>query len=218
MPFNANEQILVIGSVSLQHLWLDFPYILPLQMGWKLGGEQLYYPEYLLAESRHYRTLWISSPALLSHLNLASLDQHVQIAGIISSGGALPEQTALALRGITLPVIEIYGSTETGAIAFRQQTGGLWQAMPNTRLGLNDEEALWVENAWIVGREQAADAVQFSEHGFELLGRIDRIIKLSDKRLSLVKMEQDLLKLFCTRLLYCTTLPTSATTSLGCFK
>ncbi len=196
LPFNANEQISVIGSVSLQHLYgLTFRIFLPLQMGWKLGGEQLHYPEYLLAESRHYRTLWISSPALLSHLNLASLDQHVQIAGIISSGGALPEQTALALREeLPCPVIEIYGSTETGAIAFRQQTGGLWQAMPNTRLGLNDEEALWVENAWIVGREQTADAVQFSEHGFELLGRIDRIIKLSDKRLSLVKMEQDLLK------------------------
>ena len=194
LPFKANEPVLVIGSVSVQHLYgLTFRIFLPLQMGWQLGGEQLHYPEYLVAESRHHRTLWISSPALLTHLNLANLEPDLKIYGIISSGGMLPESTALALREkLPCPVVEIYGSTETGAIAFRQQAG-LWQPMPNSQLGLNIEGALWVENAWISQREQTADAVQFSEQGFELLGRIDRIIKLGDKRLSLAKMEQDLL-------------------------
>lgn len=194
LPFKANDPILVIGSVSVQHLYgLTFRIFLPLHMGWRLGNEQLHYPEYLLAESRHHRTLWVSSPALLTHLNLENIEPNLNIDGIISSGGVLPEQTALALREkLPSPVVEIYGSTETGAIAFRTQAG-LWQPMPNSQLGLNENGALWVENPWISQREQTADAVNFYATGFELLGRIDRIVKLGDKRLSLVKMEQDLL-------------------------
>lgn len=194
LPFNAKDDLLVIGSVSVQHLYgLTFRIFLPLAMGWRLGQAQLHYPEYLLSESRYQRTLWVSSPALLTHLNLECVEPNLHIAGIISSGGALPPQTAAALRSVLpCPIVEIYGSTETGAIAFRH-TAGLWQPMPQSRLGLNEDGALWVENPWISEREQTADAVVFHEHGFELLGRIDRIVKLGDKRVSLVKMEQDLL-------------------------
>ncbi|NBI42665.1 AMP-binding protein [[Haemophilus] felis] len=195
LPFSQNENILVIGSVSVQHLYgLTFRIFLPLFMGWKLGGKQLHYPEYLIAESKHHRTLWISSPALLSNLNLASLDDHLQIAGIISSGGALPEACASAIRQkVRCPLVEIYGSTETGVIAHRQQAG-LWQPMPNSQIGLNEQGVLWMESPWIAAREQTADAVNLHAEGFELLGRIDRIVKLGDKRLSLVRLEQDLLQ------------------------
>lgn len=194
LPFERNAPIHLIGSVSLQHLYgLTFRLFLPLEMGWHLGEAQLHYPEYLVAESKHHRTLWISSPALLTHLNLPALEPDLHIDGIISSGGALPDVTASQLRQhFPCPIIEVYGSSETGVIALRQQAG-LWQPMPNSHLGLNEQGALWVENSWISGREQTGDAVHFSDNGFELLGRIDRIIKLGDKRLSLVKMEQDLL-------------------------
>lgn len=195
LPFKANDDLLVIGSVSVQHLYgLTFRVFLPLAMGWRLGALQLHYPEYLLAASRHQPVLWISSPALLTHLNLTSLEPTMQIRGIISSGGALPVQTADILRRtLPCPIVEIYGSTETGAIAFRQNAG-LWQPMPSSQLGLNDDGALWVENSWIAAREQTADAVVFHDNGFELLGRIDRIVKLGDKRVSLVKIEQGLLE------------------------
>ena len=36
--------------------------------------------------------------------------------------------------------------------------------------------------------------MEFHEQGFILLGRIDRIIKLGDERVSLVRIEQDLMK------------------------
>ncbi|QIM63850.1 AMP-binding protein [Pasteurellaceae bacterium Orientalotternb1] len=194
LPFERGSEIQVIGSVSVQHLYgLTFRIFVPLEMGWQLGGEQLHYPEYLVAESRHRRSVWISSPALLSHLNLAILEPALQIAGVVSSGGALPANVAAALRQqLACSLVEIYGSTETGAIAYRQQAG-LWQAMPNSQIGVNEQGALWVESPWIAEREQTFDAVTLSEQGFELLGRIDRIVKLGDKRVSLVSIEQSLL-------------------------
>lgn len=196
LPFEQGNSVQLLGSVSTQHLYgLTFRIFLALEMGWQLGKSRLQFPEFLIAESRHCQAaVWVSSPALLTNLNLENAElSQLPLAGIISSGGALPEQTATALRQkLTCPIVEIYGSTETGVIAYRSEKG-LWQAMPDSRLGLNDAGALWVENDWITGREQTADSVIFSDNGFELLGRLDRIVKLGDKRVSLAKIEQDLL-------------------------
>ncbi|MBS9783186.1 MAG: acyl--CoA ligase [Pasteurella sp.] len=196
LPFQSEDKLHLISSVTVQHCYgLSFRVFLPLAMGWTIGRKQLQYSEYLLEESNQIKpTLWVSSPALLSRLNLANKQlQNSEIKGIISSGGALPEQVAQDIRElIKQPIIEIYGSTETGAIASREI--GNWTAMPSVTLGLNSQGALWVEGNWITGREQTADAVEFSNKGFQLLGRIDRIVKLGDKRISLAKIEQDLLK------------------------
>lgn len=194
LPFERGGEIQVIGSVSVQHLYgLTFRIFVPIEMGWQLGGEQLHYPEYLVAESRHRRSVWISSPALLSHLNLAILEPRLQIAGVVSSGGVLSAKVAAALRQqLPCSLVEIYGSTETGAIAYRQEAG-LWQQMPQSQIGVNEQGALWVKSPWITEREQTFDAVALSEQGFELFGRLDRIVKLGDKRVSLVSIEQNLL-------------------------
>lgn len=196
LPLEKGEDVRLLGSVSTQHLYgLTFRIFLPLAMGWQLGNEALQYPEYLIAETRHHKAVWISSPALLMNLNLDNPElANLPLAGIVSSGGALPETVASQLRQtLSCPIIEIYGSTETGVIASRIQAG-LWQPIPQNRLGLNDDGALWVESPWINGREQTADSVNLSPNGFELLGRIDRIVKLGDKRIALAKIEHDLLK------------------------
>lgn len=197
LPLARGASVQLLGSVSPQHLYgLTFRIFLALEMGWQLGQERLQFPEFLIAESRHCRqAIWVSSPALLMNLNLDNPElAELSLGGIISSGGALPEQTAAALRQrLACPLVEIYGSTETGVIAYRTDNG-LWQPITGSRLGLNEAGALWVENGWIDGREQTADSVNLSPNGFDLLGRIDRIVKLGDKRVSLAKIEQDLLK------------------------
>lgn len=196
LPFERGERITVLGSVNVQHLYgLTFRIFLALEMGWTLGQDQLQYPEFLIAETRHsYKAVWISSPALLSNLNLANPEfRELALCGIVSAGSALSTKVAEEIRQtLPCPVVEIYGSTETGVIAYRQDNR-LWQQLVNSRIGINEQGALWVENPWISRREQTADAVEISTSGFELLGRIDRIVKLGDKRVSLAKIEQDLL-------------------------
>ncbi|PJG85407.1 AMP-binding protein [Conservatibacter flavescens] len=196
LPFERGEQVTVLGSVSVQHLYgLTFRIFLALEMGWTLGQKQLQYPEFLIAETRHsQKAIWISSPALLSHLNLTNPEfRNLALCGIISAGSALPENVAQAIRQ-TLPcaVVEIYGSTETGVVAYRSDNQH-WQPLKNSQIGVNEQGALWVESTWISQREQTADVVNITEQGFELFGRIDRIVKLGDKRVSLAKIEQDLL-------------------------
>lgn len=185
----------VLGSVSVQHLYgLTFRIMLPLVKGWRIGRFQQQYPEFLVAESRYQPSLWIASPALLSHLNLQGQAwKKLSLKGIISAGSALPEKVADDLhQHFSCPIIEIYGSTETGVIASRWQSLQ-WQTFPSVQIGTNEQGALWVRSAWIDGQEQTADSVEIEENHFRLLGRIDRIIKLGDKRISLASIENALL-------------------------
>lgn len=199
LPYSARS-LHVIGSVSVQHFYgLTFRVLLPLWqrlqgLDWIIGREQLVYPEYLIAESKaEIQSLWISSPALLSRLNLTEkklADCH--LVGIISSGGALADHIGRDIeQNIQRPLIEIYGSSETGIMGYRSPSRK-WQMPHDCTLGTDERGALWVESPRTNGREQTEDSVEFTDLGFVLHGRIDRIVKLGDKRVSLVNIEQHL--------------------------
>lgn len=199
LPFQ-DEYTHIVGSVSVQHFYgLTYRVLIPLWhhfqgRKWTLGREQLVYPEYMISESRHaQKSLWISSPALLTRLNLANPNLATcNLIGIISSGGALDEDLGISIQqAANCLVLEGYGSTETGCIAFRQPKQP-WKPLQDVKIGTNEEGALWVESSRTVGREQTADAVELVDNAFHLLGRIDRIVKLGDKRVSMITIEQDL--------------------------
>lgn len=195
LPFNVGNQICAITSVSAQHIYgLTVQIMMSLVQGWVIGRQQQFFPESLEAESRqHGHSVLISSPAMLSRMDWQQHD-FSRLVGVISSGGAL--ETALSeqiRKTLNQPVVEIYGSTETGPIAVRQDIG-LWQTLPYSQVGTDERGALWLEAKWAKERQQTADAVEIYPHGFELLGRIDRIVKIGDKRTSLVGVEQALTK------------------------
>lgn len=195
LPFKSSNQITAITSVSAQHIYgLTVQIMMSLVLGWVIGRQQQFFPESLETESRqHGQNVLISSPAMLSRMDWQQHDFN-QLVGVISSGGAL--ETALSeqiRKTLNQPVVEIYGSTETGPIAIRQDIG-LWQTLPYSQVGTDERGALWLEAKWAKERQQTADAVEIYPHGFELLGRIDRIVKIGDKRTSLVGVEQALTK------------------------
>ena len=136
----------------------------------------------------------ISSPAHLSRLprlmDLADLPG--QPRAIFSSGGPLERGDALSWPG---GVVEIYGSTESGGIAWRRQgeaeATACWTPVPDAQVTLGEDGALWVSSF----RAGAAplrmeDAAAFTAAGtFNLLGRLDRTLKLEEKRISLPELE-----------------------------
>jgi 3-hydroxymyristoyl/3-hydroxydecanoyl-(acyl carrier protein) dehydratase len=114
---------------------------------------------------------------------------------VFSSGGALPADAAESLhQRLGQWPTEILGSSETGGIAWRQGDP-LWRAFDDVKLSQDEDGALRIESPYLpVGHiEQTADAARFTEDGrFELLGRLDRIVKLEEKRISLPLLEQAL--------------------------
>jgi acyl-coenzyme A synthetase/AMP-(fatty) acid ligase/uncharacterized membrane protein len=118
---------------------------------------------------------------------------------IITSGGAL----SLDVAQKTVDVlgfwpIEVYGSTETSGIAYRQSKNGPeWTPFANAALTLHHDGCLVVRSPYI--KDPAGfvtgDLVEMLPDGrFLLKGRADSIVKIEEKRISLPEMENRLLQ------------------------
>ena len=188
----------IIGSVATQHIYgLLFRVLWPLCAGRTFVREQLPFPEDLQRVSRqHPHFAWVASPALLKrmgdNLDWAALST---VKRVFSSGGALPADAADSLhQRLQQWPTEILGSSETGGIAWRQGHAP-WQPFADVQLSQDADGTLRIASPYLPAGhvEQTADAAQIHADGrFELLGRLDRIVKLEEKRISLPMLEQAL--------------------------
>ena len=190
----------IIGSVATQHIYgLLFRVLWPLCAGRSFVRRQLPFPEDLQRASReHPAFAWVASPALLKRMG-DNLDWPAlsEVSRVFSSGGELPAEAARELhQRLGQWPTEILGSSETGGIAWRQGDS-LWQPFAGIILSQNDDGALCIESPYLPAGhiEESADAVSFDANGhFRLLGRLDRIVKLEEKRIALPSLEQALLQ------------------------
>ncbi|MHC8322742.1 AMP-binding protein [Pseudomonas sp. GB2N2] len=188
----------VIGSVATQHIYgLLFRVLWPLCAGRPFVRKQLAFPEDLQRASREYSTFaWVASPALLKRMG-DNLDWPAlsAVRRVFSSGGALPAEAAQSLQQrLKQWPTEILGSSETGGIAWRQGDD-FWQPFADVKLSQDNDGALLVASPYLPPGhiEHTADAARIAADGrFELLGRLDRIVKLEEKRISLPMLEQAL--------------------------
>lgn len=191
-------QATILGSVAAQHIYgLLFRVLWSLCAGRSFAREQLAFPEDLQRASlAHAAFAWVASPALLKrmgdNLNWPALSR---VSKVFSSGGALPAEASAALHAnLGQWPSEIFGSSETGGIAWRQGAT-LWQPFAAVTLGLDADGALQVASPYLPAGhvEQTADAARLHADGrFELLGRLDRIVKLEEKRIALPLIERAL--------------------------
>ena len=106
-----------------------------------------------------------------------------------------PAADALATLG-QVP-IEIYGSSETGGVAWRRcgELSPEWVPLPGVDWRIVDGQ-LEVASPHLpdAGWWRSADRAQpCGERGFELLGRADRIVKVEERRVSLPALERQLM-------------------------
>ncbi|WP_186114272.1 AMP-binding protein [Burkholderia gladioli] len=111
-----------------------------------------------------------------------------------SSGGPLPAETAAVYASsFGAAPFEIYGSTETGGIAWRRQDRSPdWRPLAGVELRRDEDGALSLRSAHL-GHDRwhrTDDTIRFEASGcFALTGRLDRIVKLDGKRVSLPELE-----------------------------
>lgn len=188
----------IIGSVATQHIYgLLFRVLWPLCAGRPFVRKQLAFPEDMQRASReHPAFAWVASPALLKRMG-DNLDWPAlsAVRRVFSSGGALPLEAAQSLdQRLQQWPTEILGSSETGGIAWRQGDV-LWQPFAAVELSQDSDGALLIASPYLPAGhvEHSADAARIAADGrFELLGRLDRIVKLEEKRISLPMLEQAL--------------------------
>lgn len=188
----------VVGTVSHQHIYgLLFRFFLPFQCGLSTQRRVQAFSEQWLQCLQQRSVILVSSPAHLRRFADfdALAERKSRLRAVFSSGGALPAVTARHWQAEGGPAIdEIYGSTETGGVAWRRQHAGYarWRALPGVELQLGAQGRLCIRSrhlqptTWVC----TDDRVEHLEGDtFELAGRIDRIVKVEEKRLSLDAME-----------------------------
>ncbi|MGL4860519.1 MAG: AMP-binding protein, partial [Enterobacteriaceae bacterium] len=188
-----------VASIVPQHLYgLTFRIILPMSLGLPLHADMLYYTEQLSALPHGERYVFVSSPAFLKRLDESLQAPPVEM--IFSAGSMLSWQDILGVRrwfGIT--VDEIYGSTETGILAWRysQAEDQPWTPFPGTCF--QGEGEGWRVASTLIAQEEGLlldDNLHFNPQGqFHLLGRQGRVVKIEEKRVSLQEVERRLLAL-----------------------
>jgi acyl-coenzyme A synthetase/AMP-(fatty) acid ligase len=142
----------------------------------------------------------VASPAHLSRLpRLLDLEALAVPPGVIfSSGGPLDAaDAALWRRRVPGGVVEIYGSTETGGVAWRNQGADPASAdwTPFADVAVAFSAGALVVTSFRAGSRplRLEDAAEPAPDGrFHLLGRLDRILKLEEKRISLPELERAL--------------------------
>lgn len=183
----------IFGTVSHQHIFgLTFRLLWPLLAGRPFArfAHDLWEP--LLAELADGAAL-VASPAHLARLGGLAGERH--LAGLFTAGAPLP--FAAAEQAETLfgrRPDEIYGSTETGAIATRRQEAPdtPWTPLPGADTLIAEDGRLRLRAPWAGdgGWRDLQDRVEMAGAGFRLLGRLDRIAKIAGKRIDLDATER----------------------------
>jgi acyl-coenzyme A synthetase/AMP-(fatty) acid ligase len=198
----------MLATASPQHLYgLLFRVLWPLAAGRPFLRTPILHPEELAPHLDEADFALASTPAALRRLVerdvLAARAERCR--AVFSSGGPLEAEVARGVAAVVgAPPFEIYGSTETGGIALRQQWQGdePWQPLPGVDVALEPESGrLVVTSPFVSGgapagggraRLATADRAEAAAGCFLLRGRVDRVVKIAEKRLSLPDMESRL--------------------------
>ncbi len=201
--FEASLGQAQVGStVSHQHIYgLLLGVLVPLARGCPFVARRFAFVQDMAGQlGGEAGCVLITSPAHLKRLpeEWAWAAVRSSLRAVFSSGGTLSDEALLAcLALLGQAPIEIYGSSETGGVAWRQrQPNGVvaWQPLPGVAIEMKDD-ALLARSAHTGSQDWQAlpDRVRRVGSGFELLGRSDQIVKIEEKRVSVQALEQALL-------------------------
>jgi uncharacterized membrane protein/acyl-CoA synthetase (AMP-forming)/AMP-acid ligase II/3-hydroxymyristoyl/3-hydroxydecanoyl-(acyl carrier protein) dehydratase len=189
------------STVSQHHIYgLLFSIFLPFTLGVPLRRNRIEFPEEIekLSDTEY---MIITVPAFLkravemespSVLNLKS-------PWIFTSGGVLKFDTAQKTNDVFgFWPVEVYGSTETSGIAWRQSVNGQeWTVFDNADISQNKDGCLIIRSPYIKDPAgfETADMIEILKDGrFLLKGRIDSVVKIEEKRISFTEIENRILQ------------------------
>ncbi|TCR64032.1 AMP-binding protein [Bosea sp. BK604] len=188
----------VCGTVPHHHAYgLAFRLIWPLLTGIPFSDETPDFLENALAELEE-GAVFVTSPAHLHRLDgFAPLPPTKRPACVLSAGAPLDDGAAKQAQDLFgCPVTEIYGSTETGALACRRhdRSGQPWLTLPSVQFVQGSSGQATAKAPHLPGgAAELADEIRMREGGgFDLLGRRDRIAKIEGARVSLDEVEAQL--------------------------
>lgn len=187
------------ATVPSQHMYgLEATVMLPTLHGYPIHAGRPLFPADVLAvlEALPAPRALITTPVHLKALLDAEL-VWPELEFVLSSTAPLPAELAQQAEAtMKTSLIEIYGSSETGAIATRRQTKeASWRPLDGTEVRMENNAASVVA-PHLADSTRLGDVLQIEDDGsFQVLGRDSDMIKIAGKRASLADLTEKLLAL-----------------------
>lgn len=187
-----SQNVVFYRSVSHQHFFgMPFGVYWPVSRGSMLsrmaikGGHEW--------NTSHPQALITSPSFLKSIVDTASQHKNIGsgIESIFSAGGILEDSIFSTTKEITRArVVDIYGSSETGHIAWRSSPEMPWQVQAGVEFKKPIDGVLEIKSTFCPSHDwfQTSDLARQNGNSFEILGRADRIIKIEGTRVSLSQL------------------------------
>jgi acyl-coenzyme A synthetase/AMP-(fatty) acid ligase len=186
----------ILGTVPPQHMYgFESTVMLPLQSGAALCTARPFFPADIASELERLprpRVL-ITTPVHLRSLVAAEIALPA-VDLIVSATAMLPASLAREVeRRFDVPLLEIYGSTETGEIAARRTAmEEQWRLWPEVRLEII-EGRCWAQGGHVEQAIALADEIELrGPDRFVLLGRTADLVNIAGKRSSLSYLNHQL--------------------------
>ncbi|WP_294960539.1 AMP-binding protein [Sulfurimonas sp.] len=193
----------VVVSVPFIHIYgILAGLLLPLHLeDISLIVKEDFLPYELLEEASYDDTLIITTPLFIKALCKVSDDKELTKSLFISSTGPLHlDDVTLFQNRYKTTLIQLFGSTETGGIAYKKGINKEWDSLMYVDIKSEDERLALsspfiskylLENTIKEIRQpfQTQDIVEINDNKFTLLGRANKLIKIAGKRISALEIE-----------------------------
>lgn len=191
----------LVTTVSQHHIYgFLFGICLPFTLGVPFRRKRIEFPEEFekLTDSKY---IIIATPAFLKRTVEVEESLNMNDTWIFTSGGAVSPELAVSTEKLFgFCPLEVYGSTETSGIAYRQQNKdkNIWTPFDNAKVWKGEDGCLRIISPYIKNPEgfATADLVEFTgeDQKFILKGRSDSIVKIEEKRISVTEVENRILE------------------------
>ena len=195
--FNITSDKKIVATVPPYHIYgFLFSVIIPFLASASVLDEIPVYPnEIINTIEKSSASVLVSIPIHYKALNGYSINNKHRLELAFSSAGALNENDGKwFFKQTGIGVTEIYGSTETGGIAIKNNTIEKEFLTPFDIVDWKViKERLYIRSPFLSpelkrdknGYFKTADRVDYQDKKFTLLGRMDNIIKVGGKRVDL---------------------------------
>ncbi len=188
----TNNKYTIVSTTSSAHSYgFTFNFIMPMLAGFAINSQRIEFPEQLNIKEEY---ILISTPSFLEKLAKYNFKFLNSPAKILLAGAKLKDETYEYFSEQS-DVIDIYGSTETGDIAYKRG-GDAFTVFSDVDVDCTPNNQIIVKSDFFPQENQILNDVikKVSNRKFILQKRCDRIVKIQEKRISLDELENNLKK------------------------
>ncbi len=193
----------VIVTVPFIHIYGFLAGVmLPTYLGCEVLFKEEYWPQDLLKLHEGKKTLIVTTPVYIKSLLRLKRAQDLNNVLFLSSTGLLLEEEVKQFQEkYNSRIFQLFGSTETGGIAIKKGISHLWTPLNGVNISQNSEGVMVVDSPYLSTHlleekirilphsHTTTDIIELEGDGFVLMGRLNEILKISGKRISILELE-----------------------------